>query len=188
MGINSYFKRIRVLGADKKGAALVEFALAMFPLFSLFFVQLQVASMFASHLILHHAAVAASRCSIIQQGPNLPGDFVSNKTGKDDNGDASTKCQQAAIDATGEGFWHKTLWNITVKNDYTAGCTDDTAAGHNVQYGDVTTTVTADFMCNVPLGAQVICGSMQGTKPLKIVIKETHEGACYTLDDNRNGG
>jgi len=133
MSIIRYFKRIRALGAEKRGAALVEFAVAMFPLFALFFVQLQVAAMFAAHLLLHHATVAASRCSIVRQGPNLPGDFVSNKNGTDDKGDAVTKCGQAAIDATGIGYWHDTIWNIQIKNDYTAACTDDTAEGHKGQ-------------------------------------------------------
>jgi Flp pilus assembly protein TadG len=190
MSINTYFKRIRALGAEKRGAALVEFAVAMFPLFALFFVQLQVASMFAAHLILHHATVVAARCAVIQKGPNQPGNYntLNNNNATDDNGDADKNCGQAAIDATGIGFWHNTLWNIKAKTEYTAGCNDHTTGGGGAaQYGDVTTTVTADYMCNVPIGAQAICGSMGGTKSLKVIIKEPHEGACYTIDSNKNG-
>jgi len=189
MNIKNYFQKTKELASNKKGAALVEFAFAMFPLYALFFVQLEVASMFASHLILHHAAVAAARCAIVQKGPNLPGDYVSNTTGKDDNGAADDKCKKAAIDATGVGVYYKTLNDIQVTNTFTGSDHVDSAANNNdAQYGDVTTTVKANYTCNVPIGAIAICGSMHGTKPLQIVIKLPHEGARYTVESTRNGG
>ncbi len=188
MGINSYFKRIRTLAAEKRGAALVEFAVAMFPLFSLFFVQMQVAAMFVAHMTLHHAAVQAARCAVIQKGPNLPGAFVSNNDGSSDSGDADTTCTKAAIDGLGTGLWDTTVWDVQAKTEYTAGCNDhNTSAGGAAQYGDVTTTVTANFQCNVPIGAIPICGGMGSKKPLKIIIKLPHEGACYTIDSNKDG-
>lgn len=188
-------KRIRDLLSEQEGAALPEFAIAIFPLLWLFFVFVQVATMFTAHLTLHHAAVVAARCAVIQKGPNLPGHYVSargffngssgntnpdsggNESKSDDNGDAETTCRNAAIAALGKQYWFRTIWNVQTKITYDGGD----------QYGDVTTETTADYECHGPLlSRRVVCGG--GRKSLKITIKLPHEGARYTLEDPANGG
>jgi hypothetical protein len=181
MSIISYFKKIRALVGDKKGAALPEFAVAIFPLIWLFFISVEVAGMFSAQLVLHHAAWAAARCGIVQKGSNLPGDYVKNKNKSDDNGNAESVCQKAAIDATGIGFWHQSLWDITVTFAFTPGAGGDSAAGHEGQYSDLTTTVNANYKCIGPkLSSVAICNS--GKKPLQMILKLPHEGAVYTLE------
>lgn len=183
--LKTYFKRVRALIGDRKGAALPEFAVAIFPLLWLFFVFVQVATMFTAHLVLHHSAWVAARCGIVQKGGYLPGDYVSNPDGKQatDNGKAEDVCQKAAIDATGIGFWHNMLWNITVKYELK----NNAGGKHNEGYGDLVTTVTADYQCHGPvLSNRAVCGN--GMKSLKISVTLPHEGAHYTLDSDRNGG
>ena len=180
-------KETRGLVGDRRGAALAEFAIAILPLVSLFFVIVEVGIMFSAHLVLHHAAIAAARCGIVTKGGYSPGDFIGNQDGKKgtDNGKAETVCQQAAIDATGEGFWHKTLWDIKVSYDLK----QNAAGKHDEGYGDLVTTVDANYRCAGPVLSQIaICGSNGGTKPLEIKITLPHEGAQYTIDSNKNGG
>lgn len=169
--IRSYFRRIAALVANQKGAALPEFAIAIFPLVLMFFTWCQVAEMFINHLVLHHAAVVAARCAIVDKGPNLPGKYVDS--------DADTACKNAAIAGVGRVLWYRSILGITVTMDYTGG------NDHIKQYDDVTTTTTGEFQCNVPLGSKVVCGG--STKEFKFIIKLPHEGAMYTLDNDYNG-
>lgn len=188
--LKTYFKKVRALIGDRSGAALPEFAIAIFPLLWLFFVFVQVATMFIAHLTLHHAAVVAARCAVIQKGPKLPGHYVSqrgffngsggnvgtgggNNTGTDDNGSADTECKNAAIAALGKAYWYKTLWDMQTQIEYDG----------NDQYGDVKVTTTANYECHGPLlSRRVVCGN--GRKALKITIVLPHEGARYTVDPN----
>lgn len=171
--IRSYFKRIAALVKDQKGAALPEFAIVIFPLVAMFFTWCQVAEMFINHLVLHHAAVVAARCAIIDKGPNLPGKYV--------EADAETFCKNAAIAGVGRVLWYRSIMSIAVTMDYAGG------NDHIAQYSDVTTTTTGDFKCLVPLGSRFVCGSYGGTKQFKFIIKLPHEGAMYKLDTDYNG-
>jgi hypothetical protein len=166
-----FFGKLGVLVADRKGAALPEFALAIFPLITIFFVLMQVAEIFIGHLLLHHAAVVAARCEVVDKGPDLPGKYV------DSDGDAA--CTNAAIAGIGVGSWYKGVQNIKAKADYAGGTAHDDS-----QYGDVTTTTEADFKCGVPIG-KIICNG--GSKKLSFTIKLPHEGALYKLDNDYNG-
>jgi hypothetical protein len=193
MSIKSYFKRIRALIGDRKGAALPEFAVAIFPLLWLFFTWVQVSTMFTAHLVLHHAAVVAARCAIIQKGPNLPGAYVGqrgffngsggnigtgggNPDGQADNGSAGTVCRDAAIAALGQHEWYgRQLTGLSTDITYSGG-----------QYDDVTTVTKATYTCHGPiLARRIVCPN--GTRDLSISIVLPHEGARYTLEDPKDG-
>ena len=169
--IRRNFKRIAALVSDQKGAALPEFAIVIFPLVAMFFTWAQVAEMFINHLILHHAAVVAARCAIVDKGPNLPGKYVDS--------DPETACKNAAIAGVGRVLWYRSILNIAVSMDFTGG------NDHIAQYSDVTTTTTGDFQCLVPLGSRLVCGG--SSKQFKFIIKLPHEGAMYKLDTDYNG-
>jgi Flp pilus assembly protein TadG len=178
MSISDSLKKMRPLAKDKKGAALAEFALALFPLLWMFFTLMQVGELFINHLVLHHAAVVAARCAVVyKQGtsaPNLPmaGDYTTTP--------ADTECKNAAIAGVGKYFWFKSILGITVQMDF-AGGTD-----HIAQYGDVTTTVKGQYKCAVPLGRTLVCGSSH-SKTFDFVLKLPHEGAMYKVDSDYNG-
>jgi len=169
--MRKFFEKIGVLIADRKGAALPEFALALFPLIMIFFCLMQYAELFIGHLLLHHAAVVAARCEAVDKGPNLPGKYV------DSDGDAA--CTNAAIAGIGVGSWYKGVSNIKAKAEYEAASAHD-----DKQYGDVTTTTSATFGCGVPLGKRICSG---GSKDLSFTIKLPHQGALYKLDNDYNG-
>jgi hypothetical protein len=171
MSIKSYLRKVRGFAKDKGGAALPEFAVAIFPLLWLFFVFVQVAQCFIGHLVLHHAAVIAARCAVVDKGPNLPGKYVDS--------DAETACKNAAIAGVGKGFWFRTIWNISVAMEFTGG------NDHIAQYSDVTTTTSGEYKCTVPLGQRIICNG--SNKKWAFAIKLPHEGAMYTLDNDYNG-
>lgn len=174
MTTKKFFEKLRPLMSDRKGAALPEFAIVIFPLCCMFFCLAQVAEVFIGHLALHHAAVVAARCAIIDKGPLLPGKYI--------DPDAETFCKNAAIAGVGiEAFWGQQLTGITVAMDY-----QQTGGDHIAQYADVKTTTSAQYNCGVPLGQRLVCGSSKN-KQFSFVIALPHEGAMYTLDDDYNG-
>lgn len=164
-------KSRKSLVADIKGAALAEFAVAFGVLIWLFFGLMQVAQIFIAHLVFHHAAVVAARCAAVEFGDNLPGSYVAS--------DPTSHCRDAGIAALGYGIWRKTVFNLQVAPTYQGG------NDHLKQYDPVTTVVTADYECHVPLGKKLICSG--GDKHWSISVMMPHEGAMYTLDDDFNG-
>lgn len=172
MSMKQFFVRIGVFNANRRGAALPEFAIAILPLITVFFVLVQVGELFIGHLLLHHGAVVAARCAVVSQGPDLPGKYV--------DGDGAKVCKDAAIAGVGVGSWYKGLTNIKTQISYSGNKAHDES-----QYADVTTTTSADFKCGVPLGERIICPG--GTRTLSFTILLPHEGALYTLDSDYNG-
>ncbi|MEO7109432.1 MAG: hypothetical protein ABI183_03245 [Polyangiaceae bacterium] len=174
MSTKKFFEKLRLLVSDRKGVALPEFAIVIFPLCCMFFCLAQVAEVFIGHLALHHAAVVAARCAVIEKGPLLPGKYI--------DPDAETFCKNAAIAGVGiEAFWGTQLPDITVAIDF-----KNTGGDHFAQYSDVVTTTSATYMCGVPLGQRLVCGSNK-SKQFSFAIALPHEGAMYTLDSDYNG-
>lgn len=160
--------------SDERGAALPEFAVAVFPLTFMFFGLAQVVEVQIGHILMHHAAIIGARCATVIKGPHLPGLYVSNNDGKSDNGDAGDECTQAATMALGP--LAKDFTGIAVIPTYTG-------ADH---FGDVDTTVLATFKCGVPLGQHLVCNG--DSVNFSFEIKLPHQGADYVLSGANCGG
>jgi uncharacterized membrane protein YgcG len=174
MGASTSTKK-NSLRTDERGAALPEFAVALFPLIALFFGLMQVCEVMIGHILMHHAAIIGARCATVIKGPHLPGTYVSNNDGKSDNGDAEGQCTQAATMALGP--LSKSFTGIEVIPTYTG--TD--------HFGDVDTTVLATYHCGVPLGQRLVCDS-GNIKNFSFEIKLPHQGADYVLSGQNCGG
>jgi uncharacterized membrane protein YgcG len=164
----------KTLRSDEGGAALPEFAIAVFPLTFMFFGLAQVCEIQIGHILMHHAAIIGARCATVIKGPHLPGTYVSNNDGKSDNGDAEGECTKAATMALGP--LSKNFTGIAVIPTYTG--TD--------HFGDVDTTVLATFQCGVPLGQHLVCNG--DSVNFSFEIKLPHQGADYVLSGANCGG
>jgi|GEM_PF-2617835 len=150
MGTRKFLKATR-------GAAAVEFVVAWFPLHLAFWCFTQVAHMYTAHLVFNHAALAAGRAAIVIKSKANPG------TG---NG-TDSEIEQAFHKALGATTWNNTFSNTSVKSNYAGGD----------PFGPVTTTVSARYKCDVPVGKRVVCTG--GFVKMKLVVKLPHQGACY---------
>jgi len=142
----------------KRGAAAVEFVVAWFPLHLAFWCFTQVAHMYTAHLVFNHAALAAGRAAIVIKKPANPG-----------NPGTDAEIEQAFHKALGPTTWNNTFSNTKVQSSYAGGASDP--------FGIVTTTVTARYKCDVPVGKRVVCTG--GFVKMKLVVKLPHQGACY---------
>ncbi len=143
--------------AGERGAVLIEFVIAAVPLLMMFFCFTQVAALANAKLVMKHAAVVATRAAIVIMPPN-PGD---NGTMED--------VRVAAGMAMGTYLVDGKL--VAPDTQCTSQATNDDP------YGLVTCTVTAAYMCNVPMGKWWVCGG-----PVKIVSERMslpNQGARY---------
>ncbi|MEO7110832.1 MAG: TadE family protein [Polyangiaceae bacterium] len=164
----------KTLRSDQRGAALPEFAIAVFPLTFLFFGLAQVCEVQIGHILMHHAAIIGARCASVIKGPHLPGLYVSNNDGKSDSGDAEGECTKAATMALGP--LSKSFTGIAVIPTYSS-------ADH---FGDVDTTVLATYKCGVPLGQHLVCNG--DAVNFSFEIKLPHQGADYIIGSGANCG
>ncbi len=135
----------------------MEFVIAAVPLLMMFFCFTQVAALANAKLVLKHAAVAATRAAIVVMPPN-PGD---NGTMDDVKIAAGMAMGTYLIDGK------------LVAPD--TQCTSQ--ASNDDPYGLVTCTVTATYICNVPMGKWWVCGG-----PVKVVSERMslpNQGARY---------
>lgn len=150
----------RHVARDVRGAAAVEFVVAMVPLFLVLFSFLQVGKLYTANLVFQHATTVAARAAAVIVEPTLnPGDNGSES-------DVKTVAQLAL------GVWQPTITNLNVKVKSDATSTKVT--------GMVTTEVTADFVCGVALGAVVTCGADRRV-PLKASARFPLQGARYRI-------
>ena len=141
----------------QRGAVLVEFVIAAVPLLMMFFCFTQVAALANAKLVMKHAAVAATRSAIVIMPPN-PGD---NGTMDDVRIAAGMAMGTYLIDGK------------LVAPD--TQCTSQ--ASNDDPYGLVTCTVTATYVCAVPMGKWWVCGG-----PVKVLTERMslpNQGARY---------
>ena len=150
------------LNKDKRGAVLVEFAVAFMPLMITFssFAQLQQTA--TARLVVKHATVVGARgAAVISNGHHNTPDQ------KPENNDAEVKKGVMA----GLGPWKNTMRDVqvTVKDDST--CADP--------YGMVSVTVTAKYKCSVPFANMFMCpgGQIHTFKPM--TSRFPHQGAKF---------
>lgn len=131
---------VKGLVRNKRGAVLVEFAVAIMPLLMTFFVFFQVAVMVTAKMFVRHATIAAARAGIVIVGG---GDKNPMRGGEAQGSDGDI---QAAFRA-GLGAWGD--------NGMLVGTVSVSDPG--TQFGDVTATSAVLFRCNVPLGRRFVC-------------------------------
>lgn len=150
------------LNKDKRGAVLVEFAVAFMPLMITFssFVQLQ--QMATARLVVKHATVIGARGAAVisNEKENTP----DQKLGK--NEDEIKKGVMAGL-----GLWKNTMRDVqvVVKDDST--CADP--------YGMVSVTVTARYKCSVPFANMFMCPSGQTHEFKPMTSRFPHQGAKF---------
>lgn len=148
------------LASDRRGAAAVEFVVAMVPLFLTLFCFMQVGKMYTANLVFQHAATIAARSAAVVVEPTInPGD----------NGSEDDVKQVARLAL---GAWQTAIRDLDVE------ITSD-ASATNVN-GMVTATLTGNFACGVAMGATIVCG-IDRMAPLKATARFPLQGARYQI-------
>lgn len=182
------------LRKDLSGAVAVEFTVAVMPLFFIFFGFWQLAALYTADLAVRHGANAVVRAAVVIDHFDNPGTFVGSDT-------------QSAISAPYGLFGAFGIatapWSIapmfggslpslilkSVKVDHPNG---NPGKAFNSNYNSTRATVTAYYLCTVPLGRRLACGNIitrfggASADALTIVTitREatlTHQGARYVL-------
>lgn len=158
---------IKALHEDRRGAVVVEFAVAMWPLFMTFFCTLQVMHLAQARLVIKHATIMGARAGAV----------FANTAGV--TPDQPQGLNQDKIEAAVKGSVGKYTRSIDFKVDVqdNATCSDP--------YGPITVKVEATVKCEVAMG-KMIClapgfqGGMDGTSVVfKDEVTMPHQGAKY---------
>lgn len=153
---------LKELRSDKRGAVLVEFAVAFMPLMITFSAFVQLQQMATARLVVKHSAIVGARAAsvISNKARNTP----DQKDG--DNTDEVKAGVQAAM-----GPWKNTMSNVTVTVDDSSTCDDP--------YGMVSVTVNADYKCSVPFSNLFMCGAAKTHTFKPMTARFPHQGARY---------
>ena len=150
------------LNADKKGAVLVEFLVALMPLMITFSCFVQLAQSATAKLVVKHSAIVGARAAAV----------ISNKN--NNTPDQPKGANQADIEAgvkAALGPWLPHMQSVQVQVEDTSSCDDP--------YGLVKVTVTVEHKCEVPFGGRLICGAGGATHRFKQAYSFPHQGARY---------
>jgi uncharacterized membrane protein YgcG len=155
---------------DTRGAVLVEFVVAIFPLLTIFFVFVQLSAIAVAVLMTKQAGVVGARAAAVfsntkQNVPEACGD------------DGQKKIEEAVTAALGP--WGKRMTTEVEVTDSSSRSEPDGV------YDLVTVRVTARFRCEVPLG-RIICPG--GTKTIVETKSMPHQGARYKKGSCSGGG
>jgi Flp pilus assembly protein TadG len=145
----------RDVGRDRGGAAIVEFALAIMPVFILFFGMVQWSIVAYVHLIVKHAAFVAVRCEAVVN-PGMP------DAGKE------TDCTQDAMNVL---FAH-----VAGVNSGDVKVTPANAGAAEQKLDSV--TVKLDYQCTIPLGNVIACTSAR-VMTLTETASFPNQGSAY---------
>jgi Flp pilus assembly protein TadG len=125
-----------------RGAIYVEYAVAIVPMFFLFWGLLQLNGLLLADLVVRDAAIKAVRAAVVCDSD------------KDTSGaDGARQCAQQAVDDT-----VKALTSITGAE--IVGAIDGASSTGNQP---VTVTVVGHYSCQVPLVADLVCGAFAGS-------------------------
>lgn len=137
-----------------RGAAMVEFVIAIVPVLMVFFAWVQLGQLYTAHLLMKHAALVAARAGTVMIEP----DHNPGATG----GEADV---QAAANAA--------IGPMSRKLQLTTSIT-----GSGSYSGLVTAKVSGKFTCSVPLGRNLVCGG--GVKDMpEFQVQLPLQGANY---------
>lgn len=165
------------LVGDRKGAIYVEFLIVFLPLFCMFMSLVQLAFIEVANLVTKHAAVTAARAAIVV----LPDDpqFYSDKTAPyHAEGDRKKDIENAAKGPL-RAVAVLPIFKVTFPS--AEGADDD----KKVFATDDTVRVRIEFLydCKIPVGRQLMCNFLTGTKTLKAEAAMPMQGATYDYSD-----
>lgn len=154
---------LRELNSDKRGAVLVEFAVAFMPLMITFSAFAQLQHMATAALVVKHSAVVGARAAAVMSnaGKNTP------DQPEGDNLADIKKGVEAAM-----GPWKATMSGVDVKVADSSSCSDP--------YGMVSVTVTADYKCSVPFANLFMCGAGRTHTFKAMTARFPHQGARFS--------
>jgi Flp pilus assembly protein TadG len=158
---------------DRRGAVLIEFVVAIFPLLTIFFVFVQLIAIAAATLMVKHSAVVGARAAAVFSSKK---DTLPEGCGDADDGQA--RIERGVRDALGR--WAPSITTEVDVNDRSTRWEDadgDFPANVDGPYDLVTVTVTARYRCNVPLARRLIC--TDNAKTIVQVKSMPHQGARY---------
>lgn len=162
----------RSLRRDRRGAAMLEFAVAAMPLLGTFFGFSQVGKMYQGNFILKHSANVAARAAAVIA--NNTGTINPQPEGGSNSSDPQSEIQQAAIVAMGRWAQKDGFRDIRVDvNDQSS---------ESDPYGMICVTVHASYRCAVPLGGRMVCG-LDGKLEKSATACHAHQGAKYKTDN-----
>jgi Flp pilus assembly protein TadG len=129
--------KLRSARKATRGAVLAEFVIAIVPLLTAFFSFLQLGKMYTANIVQKHAAKAAARAATVYCGENNPaGEYLDDAT------------RLAAIAAFGK------VYGAAFKDIKVTTKMREPSDPH----GLLTTSVTATYDCNIPLGKAICLG------------------------------
>jgi Flp pilus assembly protein TadG len=149
------------LARDTRGAVLVEFVVAIFPLLTIFFVFVQLSAIAVAALMTKQAGVVAARAAAVYSN-------TKNNVPEACGDDGQKKIEEAVTAALGP--WAKKMTTEVEVTDTSSRKEPDGV------YDLVTVRVTARYRCEVPLG-RIICPG--GTKTIIETKSMPHQGARY---------
>jgi Flp pilus assembly protein TadG len=157
---------LKGLHKNKRGAVLVEFAIAFMPLMITFssFVQLQ--QMATARIVVKHATIVGGRAAAVISNKN-------RNTPDADDADNDDVVKKGVMSALGP--WRGTMRNVNVKVEDTSDCEDP--------YKTVSVTVTADYKCSVPFANLFMCGAGKTHSFKPMTSRFPHQGARYQDGD-----
>jgi Flp pilus assembly protein TadG len=149
------------LHEDQRGAAMVEFAMAILPVLLVFFGTVQWSINAYLNLIVKHAAFSIVRCEAVVH-PGMP-----------DSGDENADC--LATSPGGASVIGKLFSHVTgvSSGDFAIDTNLAPATAQTLE----SVTVTLNYKCSVPLGNQIACSS--GVQKLTATAKFPNQGSVY---------
>jgi Flp pilus assembly protein TadG len=150
------------LHGDKRGAVLVEFAIAFMPLMITFSSFVQIQQMATARIVVKHATIIGGRAAAVISNKN-------RNTPDMDDADMEDEVKKGVM--AGLGPWKGTMSNVDVKIEDTSNCEDP--------YGMVSVTVTADYKCAVPFANLFMCGAGKTHSFKPMTSRFPHQGARY---------
>jgi hypothetical protein len=157
------------LRSDKSGAVAVEFTVAVMPLFFIFFGFWQLFALYTADLAVRHGANAVVRAAVVIDHFDNPGTFVGSDSQSAIGppygllgafGIATSPWSIAPmVGGMGTGFSTPSLILTKVTVDHPNGNPDKT---FNSNYNMTHAKVETIYLCTVPLGKRLACGSLIG--------------------------
>jgi len=163
---------------DARGAAYVEFIIAIMPMLILFWGIMQLNGLLLADLVVRHAAVHAVRAAIVCDSEVTSAGGPQSKGQLEQSGGCSWEAANLTLGA---------IHSFGAPPDFTVDVEGASPSGN----GKVTATVSATYHCSVPLVASLVCGGLSIDSaahlggPATFVLKREaslpNQGANYKL-------
>ncbi len=170
-------QRTKGLLRDRKGAIYVEFLIVFLPLFCMFMSLVQLAFIEVANLVTKHAAVTAARAAIVVL-PDDPQYYSDRTPAYHVEGDRKKDIETAAKGPL-RAVAVLPIFKLTFPS--AEGADDSKVFFAN----DDTVRVRLEFLydCKIPVGRQLMCNFLTGTKTLKAEAAMPMQGATYDYSD-----